>query len=190
MNDFVKNLLIIILLLISIIFIVLYVTKKPDIKYVNQKEFIKVPEIQEVEKIQKVEVPVEKIKIIPKTEIKKEYVPQEVIKDNTKEIVTVVKTPCPDKGEIIITPVLDKDQHEIQVYTQFNEKKLKFFDYKNFYIGYGYGYDSKLYDNISAGVEFNIVHYKNIHINIDAGFNIIDNYKLYNSILLKMKVDF
>lgn len=190
MNDFAKNLLIVILLLISIVFIIMFFTKKPDIKYINQKEYVKVPEVKEVEKIQKVEIPIEKIKIVPKTEIKKEYVPQEVIKDNTKEVVTVVKAPCPAEGEIVITPILDKDQHEIQVYTKFNEKKFKFFDYKNFYIGYGYGYGSKLYNNISAGIEFNIVRYKNVHINVNAGFDVIDNSKLYDSILLKMKVDF
>jgi len=164
-----------IIIILSVLLVIIFFYKREK-EVLIQKEFVEVPTIKEVEKIQKVEVPIEKIKVIPKDKIKKEYIPVEVVKNQDKEVLNVVKVPCPEKGNTIVTAVIDKNKKEVDVYSKFESKKFELFYGNEFYVGNFIGVDingNKDY-MYNSGIRFGIIRYKDIYFNINVNVSHID----------------
>lgn len=126
-------------------------------------EYVKVPEVKEVVKVEKVEIPVEKIKIIPKEKIKKEFV--EVVKNKNVEVMSIGKVDCKD-SEVKIVSLINKESKENELHYRIIEKELSFFSDKEIYFMYGVRNDGKFDDYIAGGVRFNIIRYKNVYFNV------------------------
>lgn len=162
---------IVLVVVVSIVSIMVYNIFRDDKKSEHIYEYIKVPEVKEIVKVEKVEVPVEKIKVVPKEKIKKEYI--EVAKDNNVEVMSIGKVDCKD-SEVKIVSLFNKTSHENELRYKITEKKLSFFYDKEIYFMYGV-YNNGRFNNYTAGgIRFNIVRYKNINFSVGGRIDNID----------------
>ncbi|MEM4205774.1 MAG: hypothetical protein QXQ43_00655 [Nitrososphaerota archaeon] len=130
---------------------------------------IEVP--KEIEKIKKVEVPVEKVKIIPKEKIKYKYIPQAVRDDQNKEVVAVGTEKCPDETKVLVVSSIDKKTGDVSIHTKLEPRPaFKFFPGGEV----GIKYEMWLNENISisrgitAHGRYDILRIKSAYIGVGA----------------------
>lgn len=181
MKDSVKNMSIVILVGVVIYLFVALMKSKDNIKI----EYRKVEVPKEIEKIQKVEIPIEKIKIIPKEKIKYKYVPKEIIKDNNKEVTAVGVEKCPDGSKVIITTTIDKATKESDIYTRIEPKP--FFQFlPGGEVGFKYGFQIDksfgIGPEISAYGRYDIFRLKDFYVGVGAEIGIDNKAYIYGRI--------
>jgi len=161
---------IIVVLIISIVYLIIMLIKeKNNVKYKYEYKKIEVP--VEVEKVEKVEIPVEKIKIIPKEKIKEKYIPVEIKNDNKKEIVAVGTVNCPEDSKVTVTAAFNKDTKETELYSKIERKQsLKFLNGGRVGVKYGLipGEDFIFSHQVTAYSGYNVISFGDVNVGVGA----------------------
>lgn len=176
-----KEILLIILaiLICAIILMLLYKNLPSKVKYIESSRVVKADEVREIKYIEKVEIPIEKIKIIPKDKVKE--VPVE-IKDTKKEILTITEIRnCPDGAKVF--SVIDTEKKEGELYIKKNERKIfEFVNSREIGINYGIGFDGQ---EIRIIGRWDIYRIKDLRIGVDGEWG-----KNMGKIMLKLSYSF
>ncbi|MEO0271498.1 MAG: hypothetical protein ABIM30_00190 [candidate division WOR-3 bacterium] len=121
MSNFVKNAVIVVLAALTLYF---FFSSRWKVSHEVRTEYKTIEIPREIERIKKVEVPVEKVRVIPKEKIKYKYIPQVVRDDQNKEVVAIGTEKCPDETKVLVVSSIDKKTGDVSIHTKLEPRPI------------------------------------------------------------------
>jgi len=139
---------------------------------ISKTEYVNVPQVKEVVRIKRVEIPVKKVVVLDKKEASKKLaLPEEIKKDPARQI-TASGEIAPYEGKTDVLAVLNTGSGESSIIAK--QRPLPLFDFENKKeIGIRYGFSVKASDNYEGAAygRWDFLRIGNVHLGVYGEVN-------------------